>query len=110
MPLDTRQEPLLQHLDRLQQAMMTEGLWSANAPDEKALLSTQPFCLDTLDFEQWLQFVMIPQFRLLVVNNMALPEQCQVANMAEEAFKHRHAAQVLKALVAIDQLFGESQY
>ena len=32
------------------------GLWQAVPPSPEALASSQPFCIDTLDFSQWLQF------------------------------------------------------
>jgi len=40
-------------------------LWREDRPDAAALNSTQPFCLDTLVFNEWLQFVFIEKIRAL---------------------------------------------
>lgn len=39
----------------------------------EALASQQPFCLDTMNFSQWLQFVFIPNIQLLIDAQQALP-------------------------------------
>lgn len=35
--------------------------WQADHPGSEALASELPFCVDTLSFDQWLQFVLIPR-------------------------------------------------
>lgn len=59
-------------------------LWSADRPDEEALASTQPFCIDTLNFAEWLQFIFIERMKVLVEGGHPLPSVSGIAPMAEE--------------------------
>ena len=61
-------------------------LWEQQAPTPEALSSSQPFCIDTLTFPQWLQFIFLPRMHSLVQNQQELPHQCGIAPMAEEYF------------------------
>lgn len=79
------------------------GLWQSAAPSPKALASSAPFCVDTLAFNQWLQFVFIPRMSDLVEHRQQLPANCQVAPMAEEFFRNRELS--ARSLIAsLDQL------
>lgn len=82
----------------LESELRNMGLWSSEPPSESALASEQPFCVDTLDFEQWLQFVFIERMRAIVEGERPLPQRCGVAPMAEEYF--RGASLGAPALVA----------
>ena len=63
------------------------NLWQDTPPSVEALSSREPFCCDTLSFEQWLQFVLIPRMGALIAGNHPLPTNIAVAPMAGEAFK-----------------------
>ncbi len=63
------------------------GLWDAEPPSAEALASTQPFCIDTLDFNQWLQFIFLPTMYMLLEEGRDLPTECGIAPMAEEFFR-----------------------
>jgi len=65
-------------------------LWAQQTPDAKALASTVPFCADTLAFEQWLQFVMIPTFMSMIETRQALPNQCDIHTMAEHVWQQEY--------------------
>jgi uncharacterized protein YqcC (DUF446 family) len=67
----------------LEAVLRQQGLWQAAAPSPEALQSTQPFCIDTLEFPQWLQFVLLPRFQALVDVRAPLPPDCGIAPMAE---------------------------
>ncbi|MCQ3827928.1 YqcC family protein [Microbulbifer elongatus] len=73
-------------------------LWEDTPPSAEALASTQPFCVDTLTFPQWLQFVFLTRMSHLVEFEQPLPQQCAIAPMAEEHF--RGSSQTGAALVA----------
>lgn len=106
--VDTRSEKLTSYLSGLQLEMQEMEIWAASAPSPKALMSEQPFCVDTLPFERWLQFVMIPKFNWMISEKMALPNQCDIAPMAEEAFKSRKQPGVVLWLTRIDELLTVS--
>ena len=74
-------------------------LWDAVEPAPEALASTQPFCIDTLSYPQWLQFVFLPRMRALLDAGQPLPPQCAIAEMAEV-----HFAGVAEALELVDLL------
>ena len=71
----------------LQIAMQESGVWECEKPTQQALQSREPFCIDTMLFEQWLRFVMIERFKVLLEAGDALPSSCHISPMAEEAFK-----------------------
>lgn len=82
-PHSVRLEELL--LD-LEAALRNAALWESRAPDALALASTEPFCIDTLDFCQWLQFVFLPRMHEMLEGGQPLPENCAIAAMAEVHF------------------------
>ena len=63
------------------------GLWESEPPSAAALASTQPFCIDTMGFEQWLQFIFLPTMYRLLEAGESLPTECAIAPMAEEYFR-----------------------
>ena len=63
------------------------GLWETEPPGPAALASQQPFCIDTLSFPQWLQFVFLPRMHALVDEDRPLPAKCAIAPMAELYFE-----------------------
>lgn len=82
------------------------GLWQSESPTAVELASTEPFCIDTLTFPQWLQFVFLSRIQSLVELRQQLPEKCQVAPMAEEYFKQANAAALVAVIAQLDQLLS----
>ena len=84
-------------------------LWDLQPPPTEALASTEPFCIDTLNFAQWLQHVFLPNMYHLLAEGMALPTQCSIAPMAEDYFKGEAmlSGDLEAALAAIDRLLTE---
>lgn len=82
--------------------MRSMHLWSETRPNERALASDQPFAVDTLSFEQWLQFIFIERTQALIQYNMDLPTSCAIAPMAEEALP-----QALNRREVLIELIGE---
>lgn len=90
----------------LQVAMQDGGVWDCETPTQEALRSVEPFCIDTMAFEQWLRFVMIERFKLLLASGGELPVRCHISVMAEEAFKikpQRVVSNIVRCLDRIDQ-------
>lgn len=84
-------------------------LWDFDMPSEEALLSTQPFAIDTLTFPQWLQFIFIPRLYVLIEQRAPLPSVSGVASMAEEYFQvlNLHSAPLISHLHKVDKLLSE---
>lgn len=74
-------------LNAIERELKQQSLWQSDTPSAQALSSQQPFCVDTLSFEQWLQFIMLPRMRVMIDTKQPLPTRISVAPMAEEAFK-----------------------
>ena len=73
-------------LTALELAVLEAGWWGNESPDAAALASTEPFCVDTLRFSEWLQWVYIPKMRAYIASQGALPERSGLLAIAEEAW------------------------
>jgi uncharacterized protein YqcC (DUF446 family) len=84
-------------------------LWNSVSPSVEALASTQPFAIDTLNFPQWLQFIFVPRLSFMIAQQLPLPNNSDVAAMAEEYFQvlSLNSSLLLKHLQKIDSLLSE---
>ena len=99
--------PLLLQLQELQIQLTRLGLWQQAPIDAAALNSVQPFCVDTLSFPQWLQFILVPRLTALIDGNLPLPTGSQIYPMAELYFRDTaNANQVLQVIQNIDATLG----
>ena len=103
MKIDKR-AAVQQLLIALEAELKTTGFWRDISPSTTQLASTEPFCIDTLTFSEWLQFVFLVKMQFLLDNQIALPENMAIAPMAEEAFKTQNQATpaLLALLVKLD--------
>lgn len=85
------------------------GHWDRQEPPTEALQSEQPFAVDTLSFNQWLQFIFIPRIRFLAEQEGGLPSACNITPMAEEFYRGLGlpVTDLLGALKNIDSLLSE---
>lgn len=84
------------------------GLWSANAPSDKAMASTAPFACDLMPFEQWLQFIFIPRMQALIDAGQPLPRQIAIVPMAEHVWSEQATlAPLIGVLNELDILLNE---
>ena len=89
-------------LQALQQAMTNANHWSDVRISARALNSQQPFCLDTMNFSQWLQFVFIPRIQTLIDAAQVLPNLAKgqgMEPMANEFYKSTNADQAILVLI-----------
>ena len=84
-------------------------LWSDVSPSQEALTSEQPFAMDSLEFEEWLQFIFLPTIYDVLESGVALPERCAIAPMAEETVgkKALPTESLISTLRELDQLITE---
>ena len=85
--------------------------WQDSAPDSRAFASEQPFCLDTMEPIEWLQWVLIPRMRQLLESGMPLPQNFAVAPYYEMALDNAHPVRerVLAELLLLDALFAGNE-
>lgn len=96
---------LLSLLMDIEMSLRRLELWQQQSPPPGALLSTQPFCIDTLSFPQWLQFILLPRMRTLVEAGQRTPGPSQIGPMAEEYFKSTGltAQSLVDSIYCLDQ-------
>ncbi|CCJ89660.1 Hypothetical protein YqcC (clustered with tRNA pseudouridine synthase C) [Cronobacter turicensis 564] len=103
-----RHQRVRQQLQRVEQVLRHHQQWQIAAPDSSAFESTQPFCMDTLEPYEWLQWVLIPRLHALLDGGAPLPQAFAVAPYYEAALEASHPARdaVLVTLVELDALFA----
>lgn len=81
-------------------------LWEAEMIAEEALMSVQPFAVDTMTFPQWLQFIFLPRMYFLLDEQLPLPSNSAIAPMAEQYFSglNLHSYLLIAHLQKIDGL------
>lgn len=103
---------LAQLLERLNDSLKLYQLWSDAAPSREALASTQPFAVDTLTIEQWLQFILVPKLMVLIETKQPLPTQICVLPIVEQSFAQRQidAPLLISTVAKIDRLLGQQHH
>ena len=93
-------------LDTLEAELRSAYLWNAEKPSEEDLSSIEPFAVDKLSFNQWLQFIFIQRVRAICDQKGSLPEVCSISPMAEEFYQAKEvdASKIIKLLASIDEL------
>ncbi len=95
---------LLTLFAELEEELRQLGWWQQQAPSAEALQSQQPFCVDTLEFAQWLQWLFIPRMQKILVAGHAVPSKCAISEMAEVVYREQpiQVANLLSCLKNID--------
>ncbi|AUQ24442.1 YqcC family protein [Dickeya zeae] len=98
-----------QSLFAIERALKASPLWQSSAPDETAFASQEPFCIDTMAAEQWLQWFFLPRMHALLDGNVPLPTRLAILPYFEVAFDGRSAevGELLTQLRVLDALFEE---
>jgi len=96
------------HLLLIERELQVQGWWSAEAPSAEALGSTVPFAVDSMAFEQWLQWIFLPRMKLILEHGHPLPNASGILVMAETVFTDRpeQSRELRRLLAAFDQLIG----
>lgn len=95
-----------QLLQDLEASLKARSLWDSRWPPLDKLQSTIPFASDTLEFYQWLQFIMIPTLQQRIDQRQPLPNKIAVHPMAIEVWRGqlREHKEIILVLKALDQL------
>ena len=89
MAMDPRIPAIADHLLLIEYEMRIQGLWSDAVPGADALASTEPFSVDRLEFEEWVQWIFLPKMKLLIEQGQPLPSVSGIAEMAGHVFGQR---------------------
>ncbi len=63
------------------------GKWDEHKPAPNELNSQIPFCMDTLKFEQWLQWIFLPKMKVTLEETHPLPARSGIFEYAEECLE-----------------------
>ena len=66
-------------LERIEKELDMLGLWKIQRPNISKFDSETPFCMDSMNFHEWLQFVLIERFREMIKTYGSLPIYFSVA-------------------------------
>lgn len=104
--MEERVALLADRLLLIERELRVLGWWAAEAPGSEALASQEPFCIDTLAFEQWLQWIFLPRMKHLLESGSPLPEVSGIRAMAEVAYREQPviARRLLELLGEFDRL------
>lgn len=104
--MDARVPAVAEQLLLIERELRVLGWWEAQAPSAQALSSQQPFCVDTLAFEQWLQWIFLPRMKQMLEAGAALPSVSGIQPMAEQVYsgQAKNAGVLIKLLGEFDQL------
>ncbi|ADW72481.1 MULTISPECIES: YqcC family protein [Rahnella] len=93
-----------QILEDIEQVMRDEKLWHATPPEAEAFESKEPFSVDTLSAEQWLQWVLVPRMYALLEAQAPMPTRFAITPYFEVAMPE--ALRLLTQLQRLDDLLN----
>ncbi|CAI8995169.1 conserved hypothetical protein [Pseudomonas chlororaphis] len=87
--MDARFPKIAEQLLLIERELRLQGLWADTPPSSEALASVEPFAVDTLEFEQWLQWIFLPRMKTILEQDLPLPSASGIQEMAEVVFAGR---------------------
>ncbi|TWI50894.1 uncharacterized protein YqcC (DUF446 family) [Pseudomonas duriflava] len=104
--MDSRLVALADQLLLIERELRVLGWWEHESPSPADLASQQPFCVDTLTFSQWLQWIFLPRMKVIIETDCGLPERSGIKPMAEVAYQSNLSTvtALLNALGEFDRL------
>ncbi len=69
--------------------LRTSGKWEQKQPPESALASAEPFCIDSLKFEQWLQWIFLPRMKQILEEQKPLPAKSGIYMYADVILRRK---------------------
>ena len=88
--MDARFPKIAEQLLLIERELRVQGWWDDVPPSIEALSSVEPFSVDTLDFEQWLQWIFLPRMKTILEQDLPLPNASGIQEMAEMVFAARN--------------------
>ncbi|WP_460157791.1 YqcC family protein [Pseudomonas sp. S2_H10] len=111
--MDARFLEIADQLLLIERELRVQGWWDEAPPSDEALSSVEPFSVDTLDFEQWLQWIFLPRMKMILEQDLPLPNASGIQEMAEMVFAGRNVEgrdrQLQVLLKQFDQLITASR-
>jgi len=101
-------EALEQLIISIETEMRRLELWGSVSPPSHAMRSNTPFCADTLDCEEWMQWIFLPRLRRIQSGSLRPRFRSNVAAYCEECFSVRgiRAEALLRLVRQCDEILG----
>ncbi|WP_136474470.1 YqcC family protein [Pseudomonas sp. DG56-2] len=108
--MDPRILDIADHLLLIEHELRNQGWWSDVSPSAQALASTVPFAVDSMNFDQWLQWIFLPKMKEILERGLALPSASGILVMAETVYIDRpdESRELRRLLAEFDQLISPS--
>ena len=101
-------EELSEKITEIEFEMKKIGYWSEVKPSDEDFQFKLPFALDTMPFEDWLQFVFIPSVRKKIEKKESLPEESNVGVAALRQYDYHslvpEAHDLMRLLFEFDKI------
>lgn len=109
--MDGRLSDVAEQLLLIERELRVLGLWTVEAPSAEALASEQPFCVDTMSFESWLQWLFLPRMKMILESAGPLPAASGIRAMADVCYRGREGEVrgLLRELERFDQLIASAR-
>ncbi|WP_374443576.1 YqcC family protein [Pseudomonas panipatensis] len=106
--MDDRLLALADQLLLIERELRLLGLWGEQRPAAEALASLEPFCVDTLMLEEWLQWIFLPRMKLIIESGADLPSTSGIRAIAEVVYasEGERVLALLGALGEFDRLIA----
>ncbi|MCP8465471.1 YqcC family protein [Pseudomonas sp. ZM23] len=106
--MDSRVPAIADQLLLIERLLRELDLWGAEMPSQEALSSLEPFCVDTLALEEWLQWIFLPRMKQIVESDGQLPSASGIRAIAEMAYvsEGERMRGLLEALGEFDRLIA----
>jgi uncharacterized protein YqcC (DUF446 family) len=99
------QKVVTRQVDLIEEEMRASGLWQSQPLRPEQLKFSRAFAMDTMAFQQWLQFIFVPKVREAIASN-SFPPNSQVGAQAVREFDTVPDASRLSSLLSeFDSLF-----
>jgi len=73
-------------IDEIVAEMQRLGVWQGEPPPPEKMRFSKAFAMDTLSFEQWLQFVLVPRVRGIIDERGEFPEESSLGDKANREY------------------------
>jgi uncharacterized protein YqcC (DUF446 family) len=109
--MDKRFPEVAEQLLLIERELRGLGWWSHTPPSDEALSSGEPFCVDSLEFEQWLQWIFLPRMKHILENDLPLPNASGILEMAEMVYatRQRETRPLQQLLAEFDRLIAATR-
>jgi uncharacterized protein YqcC (DUF446 family) len=94
------------HIDQIEQEMKRVGLWQEKPLAPEQYNFTQAFAMDTMSYDQWLQFIFVPRVKEIIRTEGSFPASSSVGAQAVREFDtYPDSERLITLLSEFDGLF-----